>query len=164
VERRVIVHNPAKPSYRLSCECCGQRKKRVWGFISKDGDAHAIYYALFNVEDEHPRMGLTLSVGPWWDGTQPLQRYWLHLKVWRGDDGVHMSIRDPQESNFYPREKGGTPLSREDAKSNGVIDEIWSVADFIIESDIAVSSYLAGNYIDSEGREERDADSSVHSC
>jgi hypothetical protein len=150
--------------YRLRCECCGQRKKRVWGFISKDGDAHAVYYALLNVEDKRPRVGLTLSVGPWWDGTQPSQRSWLHLEVWPEDDGVHMSIREPQQSNFYPWEKGGTPLNREDAKSSYVIEEIWSVADFIIMTDMAVSSYLDANSVDSEGRQERDANTSMHNC
>ena len=30
----------------LTCECCHKPVLRVWGFVSKDGWAHAVYYAL----------------------------------------------------------------------------------------------------------------------
>ena len=58
--------------WRLTCDCCGKQNNRVWGFISKNGDAHAIYYALLNIEEECPRVGLTLSVGL--GGTAPSRR------------------------------------------------------------------------------------------
>ncbi len=58
-----------------------------------------------------------------------------------------MNIRDPKESNFYPWEKGGTGVTREEAKLSSVIQEIWSVADFVVDTDPAVCSYLDGNDI-----------------
>ena len=150
--------------YRLKCACCDKQKKRVWGFVSLNGDAHAIYYALLNIEEEHPRVGLSVSVGPWWDGADPAQRCWVHLGVWSEDDGIHMSIRDPQESNFFPWEKGGKALNREDAKADSRIEEIWRVADFIVQSDRAVVSYFDGDGVDPTGREERDGDTAVRNC
>ena len=150
--------------YRLTCKCCGKEKNRVWGFVSKNGDAHAVYYALLNVTEEEPRVGLTLSVGPWWEGTDQLRRSWVHLDVWPEEDGIHMNIRDPKESNFYPWEKGGTGLTREEAKLSSVIQEIWSVADFVADTDPAVSSYLDGSDIAAKGRELRQADHPSHSC
>jgi hypothetical protein len=150
--------------YRLTCECCLTEKNRVWGFVSKDGDAHAVYYALLNLEEKYPRVGLTLSVGPWWEGTEPSERVWVHLNACAGVHGIEMGIRDPKESNFYPWEKGGTPLSREEAKANIAIEEIWWVADFIVAADVAVSSYLAGKAVDAGGRERRDTDQSLHIC
>jgi len=150
--------------YRLTCECCGEDKNRVWGFVSKHGDAHAIYYALLNVTEKEPRVGLTLSVGPWWDGTEPAQRSWVHLEVWSEDDGIHMNIRDPKESNFYPWEKGGKGMTREEAKMSSSIEEIWAVADFIVDADPAVSSYLDHKPIITEGREVRQGDSPSRGC
>jgi len=150
--------------YRLTCECCGTEKNRVWGFILKDGDANAVYYALLNVAEDNPRIGLTLSVGPWWEGTEPSQRSWVHLNVWSEDDGIHMNIRDPKESNFYPWEKGGVSLTGEEAKLSSVLEEIWSVADFIVGADPAVSSYLNRNPIVTEGREVRQADHPSRNC
>ena len=150
--------------YRLTCECCGTEKNRVWGFVSRNGDAHAVYYALLNVTEDEPRVGLTLSVGPWWEDTDPSNRSWVHLNVWSEDDGVHMNIRDPKESNFYPWPKGGKPLNREDAKASSIIQEIWDVADYVVDSDPAVSSYLNGSSPSAEGREVRNADGPVQTC
>jgi hypothetical protein len=150
--------------YRLVCECCGTAKRRVWGFVSKNGDAHAVYYALLNVIEERPRIGLTLSVGPWWEGTEPSQRSWVHLEVWPEEDGAHMRICEPEKSNFYPWEKGGKPMNREVAKQSDVIEEIWAVADFVVAEDPAVSSYLESQTVDVVGRQERDGDNPVHYC
>jgi hypothetical protein len=148
----------------LTCSCCGEKKKRVWGFVSKDGSAHAVYYALLNITEEQPRVGLTLSVGPWWENSDPRKRTWIHLEVWSESDGFHMNIRNPKESNFYPWEKGGKPYEREEAKRSDLIDEFWSVADFIVESDRAVSSYLNGERLDETGRAVRNLDSAPPSA
>ena len=150
--------------YRLTCACCGLEKNRVWGFVSKDSDAHAVYYALLNVKEEVPRVGLTLSVGPWWDGAEPLHRAWVHLNTWSDENGTRMNIRDPKESNFYPWEKARVPLNREQAKLSAVIEEIWAVADFVVAQDGAISSYLKGNAVDLRGREMRDLGGDVKGC
>ena len=150
--------------HRLICECCLTEKNRVWGFVFRDGDAHAVYYALLNLEEKSPRVGLTLSIGPWWEGTEPSQRVWLHVNVCTGERGIEMGIHDPKESNFYPWEKGGTPLNREEALASSDVKEIWSVADFIVATDVAVSSYLSGEAVDVEGRELRKGDQPSHSC
>ena len=140
----------------LTCTCCGEKKTRVWGFVNKQDSAHAVYYALLNVAEEQPRIGLTLSVGPWWADTNPGQRAWIHVEVWSEEDGVHMNIRNPEDSNFYPWEKGGRPYTRQEALTSELIDEFWSVADFIVDSDPAIASYLCGDPIDANGRELKD--------
>jgi len=75
-----------------------------------------------------------------------------------------VGIRDPTESNFYPWEKGGTPLTREQANLSDAIQEIWSVADFIVVTDAAVSSYLNRRGVDAMGREIRQADHPARNC
>ena len=155
---------PGEYIYLLKCDCCGEAKRRVLGFVSRDGDAHAVYYALLNVAENEPRVGLTVSVGPWWGDTNPSERKWIHAEVWPEEDGVHMGVREPQQSNFYPWLKGGVPLSPEEAKTSDAMREISAVADFIVEEDPAVSSYLQGEELDERGREQRDADGASHNC
>jgi len=70
------------------------RKEPCLGFVSKNGDAHDVYYALLNLGEKIPRVGLTLSVGPWWEGTEPSQRVWLHVYVCAGEHGIEMGIRN----------------------------------------------------------------------
>lgn len=149
---------------RVTCECCGNEKKRVWGFVSKSGDAHAVYYALLNVTEDRPRIGLTLSIGPWWDGTEPSQRSWCHVDIRTEAEKYDFHIRDPKESNFYPWERGGRPLTPEQASTNGLTDEIQSVSKFIVETDPAISSYLDETEVNVVGRKPREADGPQHTC
>jgi hypothetical protein len=148
---------------RVTCECCGAEKKRVWGFVSKSGDAHSVYYALLNVTEDRPRIGLTVSIGPWWDGTEPSQRSWCHIDIRAASDKCQFAIKDPKESNFYPWESG-RPLTPEEAAANGLTDEMQLVSKFIAQTDPAISSYLEGMDPNTVGREPRDADSPQHSC
>ena len=149
---------------RVMCECCGNEKRRVWGFVSKSGDAHAVYYALLNVTEDRPRIGLTLSIGPWWDGTEPSQRSWCHVDIRTESEKYDFQIRDPKESNFYPWERGGRPLTPEQASSNGLTDEIQSVSKFIVQTDPAISSCLDETEVNTVGRKPRRADGQQHSC
>jgi hypothetical protein len=150
--------------YRLTCTCCGTEKNRVWGFVSKNGDAHAVYYALLNVTEQCPRVGMTLSVGPWWDDTETSQRSWVHIDICAEDDKVQLVIRDPKESNFYPWTRGGTPLNPEQASVNTSLEEFRSVTNFVVETDPAISSYLSGAGINMVGRELRDAEQPQRNC
>ena len=149
---------------RVTCECCGNEKKRVWGFVSLSGDAYAVYYALLNVTEDRPRVGLTLSIGPWWEDTEPSQRSWCHIDVRTEPDKFQFVIRNPKESNFYPWERGGAPLNPEQAAANGMRDEIQSVAKFIVETDPAISSYLDEIGVNTVGRKPREADGPQHGC
>ncbi len=150
--------------YRLTREGCSTEKSCVWGFVSRDGDAHAVYYAVLNLGEKCPRLGLTLSVGSWRDGTEPNQRVWLHVNVCARERGIETGVHDPKESNLYPWEKGGKPLRREEALASSAIEEIWSAVDFIVATDVAISSYLSGKVVDSEGRARRNADQTLHTC
>ncbi len=141
---------------RVACECCGNEKKRVWGFVSLSGGVRAVYYALLNVTEDRPRVGLTLSIGPWWEDTEPSQRSWCHIDIRTEPDKFQFVIRNPKES------KGGAPLNPEQAAANGMTDEIQSVAKFIVETDPAISSYLDEIEVNTVGRKPREADGPQH--
>jgi hypothetical protein len=135
------------------CDCCGQIKNRVWGFVAKDGVAHAVYFALLNTDEPAPRVGLTLSVGHWADEKDADGRNWIQVEIVRELAEVKMKLADPAESSLFPWEPGGTPLGREEAVLGGAIDEFWAVADFIITEDPALVSYLISEPVDTKGRE-----------
>ena len=109
-------------------------------------------------------VGLTVSIGPWWEDTEPSQRSWCHIDIRTEPDKFQFVIRNPKESNFYPWEKGGTSLNPEQAAANGMTDEIQSVPGFIVETDPAISSYLSEIHVDTVGPEPRESDRPQHSC
>jgi hypothetical protein len=155
---------PGANFWRLPCKCCGKEKNRVMGLVYKDGGAHAKYYALLNVGEERPRVGLTLSVGPWGDGSDPSERSYVYPDVRSENDGTHIGVRDPTQSNHYPWGIGGLPLTPEQAKVSRAMQEILSVADFIVDTDRAISSYLNGSGVNAEGREVRQGRHPASSC
>ena len=161
--------------WHITCSCCGRKKNRVIGFVCQNGCGHAKYYALLNVEEKLPRVGLTISVGEWSDRsdrssrTATLEfelrnRSWAHLDVWSEHDGMHMEIHHPKTSPHYPWEKGGAPLAREQATTCNAIQEILSAANFIVKTDPAISSYLNGGNVDAVGREVRHGMHPTRSC
>lgn len=153
-----------KVLYRVTCECCGIQKNRVWGLVCKGRDVHAVYYALLNTTEDTPRVGLTLAVGPSWGGPESSKRIWVHTEVRAEGQKPQFVIRNPPDSNFSPWEKGGTPLSPEQARVNEATQEIRELANFVVQTDAAISSYLARGIVDPAGREQRDTDHPQRSC
>jgi hypothetical protein len=62
-----------------------------------------------------------------------------------------MALRNPQQSNFFPWTRGGTPLTPDEARASEEIEEMWAVADYVVETDPAISSYLDGSELDVTG-------------
>ena len=79
-------------------------------------------------------------------------------------DKFQLVIKDPKASNFYPWEKGGRPLTPEQAAAKGMTGEIQTVANFVVQTDPAISSYLDGIELNTVGREPRNADVPQHNC
>src|SRR5437879_6353079 len=99
----------------LICECCGFPVKRVCGFVSKNGDAHAVYYAFLGEDPPDRWVGLTVSVGNWWDEDAKNTRQWVHIYARNDGEGFTLRVGEPEESNFCPWDRGGKPLSRKEA-------------------------------------------------
>jgi hypothetical protein len=64
------------------CECCGGRTTRLTRFVHSDGDAFAVYFALFS--DNHPEKSVSVlvSLGPWWEDERVSERR-SGIRCWR---------------------------------------------------------------------------------
>jgi hypothetical protein len=51
----------------ITCECCSKQFKSVVGFVKRDDDAYAVYFATLQTGHDDIAVGLTVSVGKWWD-------------------------------------------------------------------------------------------------
>ena len=139
----------------LTCECCNKPVKRVWGFVSRGGWAHAVYYALLaGHKDDERRVGLTVSVGKWWedDPATVASRRWCHMWVRLIDGKATLMVAEPAASNQYPWEGGGQSLTRDAMLASELRDEFFAVADFVNVEDPAINSYLLGEEVSIRGR------------
>jgi hypothetical protein len=131
----------------VECES-GSNHRSAYGFIYKDGDAFGLYFALLHIERQKPLVGLTLSIGKWWDDEAIDERSWVFLNVWSTPDSFHMGLMAPGLSRHFGHKDLGAPLDRQAALASPLRDQFFAIADFIVENDPAVNSYLNTGVID----------------
>jgi len=142
--------NPAIKSFK--CPHCGEQSITIWGSVSKNNSAHAVYYANLMTGHEETSARLTISVGGWGEHADEKDRRWIFIEARPKADRYEMMIREPEESFYYRKQLLGTPLTRAEALESELKAEFFAVADWIAFNDPAVKSYLVGKEVSSEGR------------
>jgi hypothetical protein len=132
----------------IECVECGGTHKSAYGFVYKDGDAFGLYFATLHTGHAEPSVGLTLSVGKWWDDDAVDERSWIFLRVWAEDNEYRMRLLDPALSHHRNYKALGSPLKREVTLDSPFRDDFYRVADYIVENDPAVTSYLNTGTVD----------------
>jgi len=137
----------------FKCSHCGEESKTVWGWVSKDSAAHAVYFA--NLMTGHQEMSarLTISIGGWGEEDNLAKRKWVYIEARPVPPSYEMMVREPEESLYKEKSILGLPLTRSDALTSPLIKEFFAVADYIAFNDPAVRSYLVGEHVSSEGRQ-----------
>lgn len=140
----------------FECSDCGKTCMTVWGFIRKDGNAHAVYYAGLMTGHSELSVRLTVSIGDWGttyvEGQDALLRSWIFIEAQPTADSYEMMVREPQESVYFNKTILGRPMSRAEALVSPSLQEFFAVADFVAFNDPAVKSYLCGEQVSSLGR------------
>jgi hypothetical protein len=140
----------------FDCPDCGKKSMTVWGFVSKDNAAHAVYYAGLMTGHEQPSVRLTLSIGGWGVDNADEQnvpgRQWVFIEARPTTDSYEMMVREPEESFYFDKRILGNPMSRTKALASALLEEFFAVADFVAFNDPAVKSYLCGQQVSSVGR------------
>jgi hypothetical protein len=143
----------------LKCDCCGAPIQSVNGFVLKDDWAHAVYFATLQNGHDDIEVGLTISVGRWWedDVIAVAQREWVYMRVWPSETGSGFEIRieEPDDSRHYGIKNVhlGKALTCEDARAHPTLDDFFDVADFAVDNDPALLSYLRGEQLNVSGRD-----------
>lgn len=136
----------------LICDCCGEPVQRVWGYVSKNNEAYAVYFGLLVKHDDDRWVGLTVSVGKWWDDSSVDERQWCHMQAWNDGENFALSVREPNESNFYPWERGGKAMPKDVVLASDIKDEFFAVADFVNIEDPAINTFLLEEPVSIRGR------------
>lgn len=135
-----------------TCHCCGEQYQSVAGFIKKDDDAYAVYFATLQTGHPDITVGLIVSIGKWWDDAALDERHWIYLTVKPSPENFNMRIEEPScspHSDFKPL---GIALTREEALASSMKEDFFAVADYIVDGDPAVNSYLIGQPVNIRGR------------
>jgi hypothetical protein len=138
----------------IICGHCEKPFKSVYGFIKKDDWAYSAYFATLQTGHDKITVGLSVSIGKWWDDTAVDERTWIYMLVWPSESGSGFEVRieEPEGSRHSDSKILGGKLSADEARHSPLLNDFFAVADFVIDNDPAVLSYLSGEEINIEGR------------
>jgi len=140
----------------IVCGHCGHSCKSVNGFIKKDDWAYSIDFATLQTGHADIEAGLTVSIGKWWDDSDAAvsERIWVYIRVWPSESrsGFEMRLEEPEGSRHCEFANLGNKLAPAEARKSPLLNDFFAVADYAIDNDPAVLSYLSGNEINIAGR------------
>lgn len=136
----------------IGCAFCADGHKSAYGFVYKAVDAYGVYFATLNEEHGKSCVGLTLSLGKWWDEDAVDERCWVFISVWPEADEYRLSLQEPHLSLHFNLAALGKPLDREAALLSPLRADFFEVTDYVIANDPAVASYLDTGVVDCAGR------------
>jgi hypothetical protein len=135
------------------CPHCGEESLTVWGWVSKDNAAHAVYFANLMTGHQETSARLTISIGGWGDENDLTKRKWVYIEARPVPSSYQMMVREPQESLYSGKPLLGKALTRSEALASPLLKDFFAVADYIAFNDPAVKSYLIGEQVSSKGRD-----------
>ena len=72
------------------------------------------------------------------------ERHWVELTVKPSEPAFNMQIEEPEKSRHPDFKQFGLPLTRDEALASPLRNDFFEVADYIIERNPSVRSYLEG--------------------
>ncbi len=129
----------------FDCACCGKRSQSIHGFVSRDGDAHAVYFAGWS--EGHRDLGLTalVSIGDWGgDDADPGTRRSVGLRIWAEDDRYNFEVIDAGGTTWADKKDLlGAMLTRDQALALAEIGDYYHVAEHVLDDDERVRAFFS---------------------
>lgn len=131
-----------EPPSTSRCECCGGVTTRLTRFVYQDGDAHAVYYAVFSDSHADRTVKMLVSLGEWGEGSSPEQRRAFVLDLRAAPEQYEVSVTDAAASPWRDAEVIGRVLDREEALAHPWIEEVFHITDHAVLEDRPLKEYL----------------------
>ena len=131
----------AEPFHEV-CDCCKGTTTRLTRFVRKDGDAYAIYYAMYS--DNHPErvVKLAVSLGEWSEDADPVNRTAFALTMRSDESDYLFTVVDADESPWQGIRILGKMLNRDEALNHPWIKDVFHITDHVATDDSEIKSYF----------------------
>jgi hypothetical protein len=141
VARIMVSIEPDGEAVHGSCPDCGKDTRSVWGYISNDAGARAVYFIRWT--DGHVERGaqLIVSIGGWGEGTNPSDRVVFGLEG-RVDPSLAFMVVDAAELPWSDQEHLGAKLTRADALAHPFAAEVFGILDALVARDPRFRAFL----------------------
>jgi hypothetical protein len=132
------------PGKSVPCPCCGRESTNLTRFVYRDGDAYAIYKAMFSESHPNRIVLATVSLGPWDGDATADQRVAFALKLTPAPTQYEVQVVDAASSPWRDSETLGRTLDRAEALDHPALPEVYAIADRMVADDRALNAYLGG--------------------
>ncbi len=126
------------------CPCCGNMGRSVWGYVSANNNARALYYARWI--DKHPDRDIQMlvSIGNWGDSGNASMRRMIAVDCRMGDGRPTFMIVDAAKMPWGDEKLMGKGLTRDEVINDPVKDEVFQMVDQVTFEDRRIKTFLAG--------------------
>src|SRR4051812_42697827 len=138
----VVERGPEKPP--KVCGCCNHPILNIHGYVYRDGDARAVYYASWTPGHRERGIGFWVGLGEWGDGTADEHRTAFTLVYHHGPGetrGFHL-----EDASRFVREQAvflGVPLDRAEALAHPLKAELFAICDVLLTEDHRIREFLS---------------------
>ena len=138
-----LAIEPDRKVSEFECPDCGGSVQRVTGFVLRDQDAYAVYYASCYHHDGHEAWFDVIFSSTWAEGVDDRETFGCRVGPIEGQTTPGASLTTGG-SAFRDAEIFGRKLTREDAISHPRLPEFWEVVDHILVTDPLVRDHVYG--------------------
>lgn len=124
------------------CSDCANHALAVWGYVSKNNNAHAAYYACFTKGHLDRGVQILLGVGKWGEGTSSSMRKMIGVQCRMGSDRPAFMVVDASKVELDDDHILGEGLTREQTLSDPLKDEFFRLLDHITANDSRIKNFL----------------------
>jgi hypothetical protein len=124
------------------CECCGNVTRSVHGFLYKDNDAYAVYFASWTDNHKERVVTIAIGLGEWGDNATEEDRFSVGLNAWSVAEQKNFAVIEPSDSPWGATKFIGRMMSRDSVLASPEKEEFFHVAEHIVNDDPRIKLVL----------------------
>lgn len=124
------------------CQCCDRKSFLGHGFIYKNGDAYAVYYAGWSPSHAEKKVSFAIATGEWDDNSTVADRTCFGLEAYDANENIIFRLIEPVNSPWNNTELLGKMISRDNALSNPLKKEVFDIVEYVIHNHNSIKKYL----------------------
>lgn len=124
------------------CSDCESSTRSIWGYVYKENNAYAVYYARWTENHLERGIEILLSIGQWGEGTSGEMRNRVGVKCQIDSAVPAFMIVDASTMPWNDEKVLGKALTREDVLTNSIKDEAFHILDHLVFDDQRLKDFI----------------------
>ena len=138
----MLTVEPGASEPPVRCDDCGGNTTTLTGYVHKDGDAFAVYFARLSADHPERAVQALVGIGDRGEGTSEVERRAFALEMRKGPDGVGVQVVEGSESPWQRQKVLGRFLSREEALRDPALHDVFHITDHMFTDDPTIREHF----------------------